>query len=245
MRRGPFSPALGDGRWAGKRLVSERGLAETHTPQMVIPLVGVERDTHPETVQMSYALAWVVQDYRGEKLVSHAGLLDGFRVHITLVPRRRIGIVVLANQQGTRMNLALSNALVDDLLGLPKKDWNRLYIGLRDREAEKAATREREWRAQQVQNTKPGHDLSEYAGRYEHPAYGTAEVKVDADRLVWRLNSFAGPLEHFHYETWVLREPTLFLNTPVLFKPGPRGEVASMHVQGWFDIEFQKVKPRG
>jgi len=209
---------------------------------MAIPLTGIERETHPETAQMSYAMAWVVQDYRGDKLVSHAGALDGFRIHLTMVPRRRIGIVVLANLQGTRMNLALSNAIVDQLLGAPKKDWNGLYLGLLNREKEKAAERAREWQARRVEGTKPAHDLSEYAGRYEHPAYGTAEVKVENRTLVWRWNSFAGPLEHFHYETFVLSEPTTFLNPPVLFKPGPAGDVAAMHVQGWFDIEFRKVK---
>ena len=69
-------------------------------------------------------------------------------------------------------------------------------------------------------------------------------MAVDGNRLTWRFNSFVGPLEHFHYETFVLGEPTLFLDTPVLFKPGPKGDVGSMHVQGWFDMEFQKVRPK-
>jgi CubicO group peptidase (beta-lactamase class C family) len=233
---------LGDGRVGGKRLLSRRNLEETHTPQMAVPLLGVERETHPETLQVSYAMAWVVQDYRGEKLVSHAGALDGIRAHLTLVPRRRLGVVVLANMQGTRMNLALSNAIVDHLLSAPQTDWNRLYLGLRDREAEKAAERAKAWRAQQVRGTTPSHALSEYAGRYEHPAYGTAEVRIDKGVPVWRWQSFSGPLEHFHYETFILHDPTL-PDTPVLFKPGPTGEVGSMHVQGLFDVEFRKVKP--
>jgi len=232
---------LGDGRAGGKRLVSRRNLEETHTPQMAVPLLGVERETHPETVQLSYAMAWVVQDYRGEKLVSHAGALDGIRAHLTLVPRRRLGVVVLANMQGTRMNLALSNAIVDHLLSAPQTDWNRLYLGLRDREAEKAAERAKAWRASQVRGTTPSHALSEYAGRYEHPAYGTAEVRIEKGVPVWRWQSFSGPLEHFHYETFILHDPTL-PDTPVLFKPGPTGEVGSMHVQGLFDVEFRKVK---
>jgi CubicO group peptidase (beta-lactamase class C family) len=232
---------LGDGTSGGKRLVSALNLAQTRTPQMDIPLVGIERETHPETVQMSYAMGWVVQDYRGEKLVSHAGALDGIRVHLTMVPHRRIGIVVLANLQGTRMNLALSNALVDHLLGLPRMDWNNLYVDMLQREAARVAKTPR---IERVFGTKPGHDLSDYAGRYEHPAYGTAEVSVEKNTLVWRWHSFSGPLEHFHYETFVLHEPNTFLNPPVLFKPRPTGAVGSMHVQGWFDVEFQKVKPK-
>ena len=233
---------LGDGRVDGKRIVSGCNLEETHTPQMVIPLVGMERETHPETVQMSYALAWVVQDYRGEKLVSHAGAISGIRAHLTMLPRQRIGVAILSNMQGTRLNLALSNTLVDYLVGAPKKDWDGLYLRILRRETEKAAVRVRDWQAQRVQGTKPAHDLSEYAGRYEHPIYGTAEVRIENRSLVWRWDSFTGPLEHFHYETFVLRESATFMNPPVLFKPGPTGEVGAMHVQGWFDVEFQKVK---
>ena len=62
--------------------------------------------------------------------------------------------------------------------------------------------------------------------------------------LVWHWNYFVAPLEHFHFETFVLREPLTLLNPPVLFKPGPTGEVGAMHIQGWFDIEFRKVKPK-
>ncbi len=117
---------LGDGRWGGRRIVSAANLAETHTPQMVIRLEGIERDLHPETVQMSYGMGWVLEDYRGVGLCSHAGAIDGFRAHITLIPEKKIGIVLLDNLQATRMNLPLSNALVDLLLGLPRKDWNGL-----------------------------------------------------------------------------------------------------------------------
>ena len=74
---------------------------------------------------MSYGMGWVLEDYRGVGLCSHAGAIDGFRVQITLVPKEKIGIVILANLHFTRMNLALSNSLVDLLLGLPREGLER------------------------------------------------------------------------------------------------------------------------
>src|SRR5262249_40960848 len=109
---------LGDGTVDGKRLGSAADLREAHAPRVGIRLEGAVRAEQPETVQMSYGLGWVVQDYRGHELVSHAGLIDGFRVHLALLPREGWGVAVLANRHRTRMNLALSNALVDLLLGL-------------------------------------------------------------------------------------------------------------------------------
>ena len=134
---------LGDGRWGGRRIVSAANLAETHTPQMVIRLEGIERELHPETVQMSYGMGWVLEDYRGVGLCSHAGAIDGFRAHITLIPEKKIGIVLLNNLQATRMNLPLSNALVDLLLGLPRKDWNGLCTEAVRKDEAAAADRRR------------------------------------------------------------------------------------------------------
>src|SRR5260370_13642435 len=115
---------LADGTFAGTRLVPDKNLQETRAPQTIIRLEGNVRDMNPETTQISYGLGWVVQDHRGQLLVSHAGAIDGFRAHITLIPNAKIGIVLLNNLDKANMNLAISNSLVDVLLGPPKKDWN-------------------------------------------------------------------------------------------------------------------------
>jgi hypothetical protein len=105
-------------------LVNPESLAVTHAPQNIIPLGGHDGKLHPETHQMTYCMGWVRQDYRGQLLLSHGGTLDGFRTHITLVPRAQLGIVLLNNLHGSDMNLAVSNTLVDRILGLqPTRDW--------------------------------------------------------------------------------------------------------------------------
>ena len=45
-----------------KRLVSASALGETHTPQMVMHQPPLQRPLFPDTVQMSYGLAWVIHD---------------------------------------------------------------------------------------------------------------------------------------------------------------------------------------
>jgi uncharacterized phage infection (PIP) family protein YhgE len=55
----------------------------------------------------------MVRDYRGHLQVMHAGLIDGFRAHLTLLPRDGYAFAILAVREGTRMNLALSDALTD------------------------------------------------------------------------------------------------------------------------------------
>jgi CubicO group peptidase (beta-lactamase class C family) len=233
---------LGDGRVGGRRLVTAAGLRATHTPQMVIPLEESEHALHPDTVQLSYGMAWVVHDYRGHGLVSHAGAIDGFRAHFTLVPEAQLGIVLLNNLDRTHMNLALCNSLLDLLLGLPRKDWNALLLRAVRREAAAAAERERARLARRHLGTTPSRALAAYAGAYEHPAYGTVQVALERGALVWRWNDWKGPLDHFHYDTFLL--PLDSLGRPeVVFALDADGFVARMKVGGNLNVELRRARP--
>src|SRR5262249_25170138 len=72
---------LGDGTFRGTRLVSAKNLAETQQPHTIMRLEGSGRAMQPETFQMSYGLGWVIQDYRGQHMIAHGGVIDGFRAH--------------------------------------------------------------------------------------------------------------------------------------------------------------------
>ncbi len=123
---------LGDGTVDGspksERLLSARNLKEMHTPQIMLPMDPLDREMFPDTNQMSYGMGWVIQDHCGQRILQHAGAIDGFRCHFTLVPQARLGIVLLCNLHQTRMNIALSNALLGLLLKLPPRDWNAIVF---------------------------------------------------------------------------------------------------------------------
>ena len=53
---------LNEGMHGDIRLVSAANLNATHTPQIVLPMDDAQRDMHPYTQQMSYGMAWVIQD---------------------------------------------------------------------------------------------------------------------------------------------------------------------------------------
>jgi hypothetical protein len=188
--------------WLNMQLDPKQPLEETHTPQMVIPLTGHEGRLQPDTNQMSYGLAWVIQDYKGHKVIAHAGILDGFRVQLTLVPKAKLGLAVLANLHGTRMNLALSNTLLDRLLGLEKRDWHTYLLREVRKQEDEFAKKQSERLAARHQGTEPSRQLGAYAGRYEHPAYGTAQIVRERGRLVFDWSSFRTPIEHYQYDTF-------------------------------------------
>lgn len=230
---------LNNKRINGKPLVSPRNLEAMHTPQIVIPMDAVDRTMFPGTHQMSYGMGWVIQDHFGHRLLQHAGAIDGFRCHFTLVPKERIGIVLLCNLHQSRMNIALSNALLDVLLGLPPRDWNAIVTEAERKDEAESAKKEIEDQKRRHRNTRPSRELGGYTGDFEHPAYGTVRIALEEGALVWHWNRFAVPLTHYHYDTFTL--PIPIMSEPhVVFTLDERGTVARMKVLGNMEVEFKR-----
>jgi CubicO group peptidase (beta-lactamase class C family) len=226
----------------GKPLVSARNLEAMHTPQIPLRMDPVDRAMFPGTHQMSYGMGWVIQDHFGHCLLQHAGAIDGFRCHFTLVPKERLGIVLLCNLDRTRMNIALSNALLDALLNLPRRqerDWNKIVADAECAEQAESAKKEREDQMRRHRDTSPSRELAGYTGAYEHPAYGTVRITLENGALVWYWNRFTAPLTHYHYDTFTL--PIAMIGEPhVVFALDERGTVSRMKVLGNMAVEFTR-----
>jgi CubicO group peptidase (beta-lactamase class C family) len=186
----------------GNRIVSTSPLLETRTGQNIMRLGDSAKTLFPETVQLNYAMGWVVNDYRGLKMTGHGGLIDGYRIQITLIPDKNLGIVVLTNLHDTRMPMAVTNSLIDLYCDLKPKEWTAYYKKLVDDEAEsrKVALAARE--TARNPNAKASLPLADYAGKYEHPAYGTATVTLTNGKLTASYSSFVCPLDHFESDSF-------------------------------------------
>ena len=191
----------------GKRRVSVKNLIETHTPQNLIPMQGSAKTQNPETVQLTYAMAWLVYDYRGKKVVSHGGMIDGFRVQITFLPEENLGFAVLCNLHDTRMTLALTNSLIDLYCGLEKKDWDAYYRKLvSDEAAERKKALEDRDKARDPEREDELFRSRDTRGVYTHPAYGSATVSEKGGECYSCYGNFACPLEHFESDTFRVTE---------------------------------------
>src|SRR5260370_1342011 len=151
---------LSDGVFEGKRLITARNMAEMHTPQMGIRPADWGRSYNPQTHQITYGMAWTIQDYRGLHLVSHGGAIDGFRANITLLPDQKIGIVVLSNLDQENMPEALRFSLIDILLGLAPRDWDAVLMEHFRDEAKKEAAAAKKRSDSRLPNTKPSRELA-------------------------------------------------------------------------------------
>jgi CubicO group peptidase (beta-lactamase class C family) len=214
----------------GKRIVSVKNLTETHTPQNLIPMRGSARSMNPDTVQLAYGMGWIIQDYRGKKVISHGGMIDGFRVQITFLPEEELGIAVLCNLHETRMTQALTNSLIDRFAGLKARDWNAYYRKVVDEEA--AERRRGIIVRDKARNpdAKMSLALACYAGKYDHPAFGAATVAETSSKLTLTYGKFVCPLDHFEHNTFRVAEG-FFEEQLVLFGV-ENGKVAQLRFQG-------------
>lgn len=195
---------LAKGAVAGKQLVSRESLDETKKPLNPIPMDDALRRLNPDTVQMSYAMGWLVYDYRGHAVVAHGGLIDGFRVQVTLFPKDNLAIAIVNNLHDSKMNQAITNTLADRALDLPAKDWDAILLDAVNRKAAETAATEAEVRKNRRANLSPTFPLGDYAGKYADAAYGEAEVRVENGKLVWRWSSFVVEMEHWEADTFRL-----------------------------------------
>lgn len=222
---------LGDGTWQGRRLLAANLLAETHLAQMVLRREGFAAVMNPGTAQLSYGLGWILQDYRGQRLLQHGGAIDGFRAHLTLVPDAKLGIVLLSNLDRGFMNLSLSNTLVDHLLGLPYRDWNAYYRDIQAQTDAREKELHEQLRVKRKDAARPSLPLQAYTGTYEEAAYGRCEIRLEEGRLLWLWGNWRTPLEPHDGDVFLPTGESHVAGTAE-FQVGPERTVTSLKIAG-------------
>lgn len=190
------------------RLFSAAAGKEMWTPVTPMPI-----EPYPEPVAgitpgyQSYALGWDVRDYRGAKIVWHAGGLFGFTTVVVMIPEKKVGFAIAVNSEEIEPRYGLMYELIDHYLGLPRQDWPaRFGTFKRDRiTAAEEAVRQQTAASAKVGPSLP---LARYAGRYEDPWYGTLAIGTDAKGLTVDFAStpkMTGRLEHYQYDSFIAR----------------------------------------
>jgi hypothetical protein len=168
-------------------------------------------------------------------VLGHGGLIDGFRIQITLVPDKDLGFAVLTNLHDTRMPMAVTNTLIDLYCALKPKEWDAYFLKVEAdaAEAKKAALAARD--KARDPNTKPSLPLADYEGKYTHPAYGTARVTRANGALTATFSSFTCPLDHYERDTFRITDG-FFENELAEFGVA-EGKVKTLKLSG---IEFKR-----
>ncbi len=215
---------LGDGTYHGKRVVSQANLRLVHTGQTAIgPL--------PDSFEveglgpMVYAMGWVETTYRGHRMVWHNGDIDGFHSLMTLLPEDGLGVVILCNLGSTQALEPIAYSAFDRLLGLVPRPWIERYRSLGESTGRQAQAAAGHQSAAAQPAAPPSHALSELAGEYTNPGYGTVTITQAQGTLQLSLNQLPPvPFAHERYD--IFQVP-----------PDADGPLQGMRGQFYMDID--------
>lgn len=230
---------INDGLYQGKHLISEKNMQEMHEPQMVVPRNGeIGTVFFPDSMQLSYGLGWFVQDYRGHQLILHPGDIDGFATEVVLMPEIHTGLFLVINTTSLGRQVMVYD-IVDKLLNLPDAGWGARFHRLEANEKAQQEKAVQAWESKRIPGTHPSHELPAYAGDFENPAYGDANVAFENGKLVLHFHSIASNLDHFQYDTFVTGS-TADRKSRVTFFVNGQGQVDKVMFDG---VTFTRSAP--
>lgn len=223
---------LDSGRVAdGARLFSPRSTRQLWG--IVTPL-GIG-DPAPELAALKpefngYALGIQVRDLRGVKLLTHTGGLPGYVSRVTMVPKLKLGIAVLTNQESGAAFESLTYLILDRFLKAPYTDWVAAYKRVEARRDSIQAAADRKAMARTDTSGVPPLPLERYAGTYTDPWYGDMTITHQAGKLqigMTRTPALQGALEYWQYGSFIARwaDPELRADAFVMFTLTPEGKI--------------------
>jgi len=249
---------LDSGRVGDKQLWTPGTTRQQWALVTPIPANPAPKELAPYTATFNgYGLGFFIRDYRGEKLVTHTGGLPGYVSLLMMLPNRKIGVVVLTNQESGAAFQSIGLRVLDHYLGVAPFDWLGGYSTLMARRDSIFASRVRETAAARNAESRPSLPLKAYAGRYVDAWYGDVTIEPAGDGLAIRFEhspSLVGDLEHWQYDTFLVRwrDRELRADAFLTFALNAEGAVdrismkpASPEVDFSFDFQDLDLRPAG
>lgn len=172
----------------GKEIIPADAIAETRTPHSIM---GDGGHMFNKAHFNLYGLGWFLEEYAGRKIVAHTGGVNGFVTSVCLVPEEKLGIIVLTNTDANSFFEALRNEIEDAYLGLPYRNYSKIFLGYADNQQKGTA----EWLRKKKDTIASATDvlpLNAYAGTYRHNVYGLMTITKEQNKLVARFEHHKG-----------------------------------------------------
>ena len=217
---------MNDGRFQGRQVLPAKALKATLAPAMPQVNTDLENFGYRELLNPVYGMGRNTAVYRGHTLASHGGALGGFYSQVSYLPQDGIGVIVLVDggHCGPLPDV-VSYGIYERMLGLDPTPWSERRNGfrLKNKRANQAARGLAG--GDRIMATKPSHALADFAGEFEHPAYGLLRVahKEGGLRIGFRKANL--PLNHYHFDRFDTPNDEIHGQLSVNFQINPQGEV--------------------
>jgi CubicO group peptidase (beta-lactamase class C family) len=210
---------LNQGSLDGKRVVSPAAIREMQRPPW---WRRPSAELRPLTTARASASPWAgpvttTRATRSSRRVGPARM----RV-VTLVPEKKLGVVVLANLNFTVLPEAVRAYVIEAYLGPARSNvQQKIHTAHEAIQKRFAAPPVRE-PGKKAPSSLP---LERYAGTYQNDLYGKVTLTVSEGVLRWEAGpaQFGGRLEHLSYDTFLLQYPpgVNYIPEPVTFTISP------------------------
>jgi CubicO group peptidase (beta-lactamase class C family) len=217
---------MNDGVYHGRQVLPKAVLKQTLQPSIALPNTGLDVRGWGELLNSYYGMGRWTASYRGHFVAYHGGDLPGFHSQISMMPYDSVGVIVLVvgNHAAPLYNIISWN-IYERLLGLSLTPWSERQnaIRLKNKEADKNARGKAG--AGRAANTRPSHRLEDYAGEFDHPAYGVLTIGRADTNLTFDFHKIRMPLYHFHYDRFDTPDDEEDGKWSVNFITNPLGDV--------------------
>jgi CubicO group peptidase (beta-lactamase class C family) len=192
---------LDKGAFEGQRLLSPNLIQQLQTPR-----VYEATPSFAEYGDMHCGLGFRLLSYRGERVVLHGGGWIGWGARMAMLPDRGIGVGILTNRDPSAVPEILANYVFDRVCGKEPILWLDRFRELRRKSLAQLDVDRQVRKATRRLNTRPSHDLADYAGDYDHPGYGRITIAYAEGKLNCVYRGICEPLAHRHYDRFELPE---------------------------------------
>jgi len=217
---------MNSGKYNNKQVIPDKIIKTTIEPTMGFPNTELENKGYKEILNTSYGMGRFTASYRGHLLVSHGGDLPGFHSQVSAMPYDSLGVIVFViGDHGAPLYNILSYNIYERLLGYSQTPWSERV--LKDQKEGKKLGKEGRSKAgsDRITGTKPTHQLSDYAGQYENPAYGLINIMLKDTALQFDFHDIKLPLSHFHYDRFDTPNDELYGLYSLNFVTNPQGSI--------------------
>jgi CubicO group peptidase (beta-lactamase class C family) len=202
-------------------------LKATMEPAISLPNTVAEMRGFWELFNENYGMGRDTASYRGHLLTGHGGDINGFHSQVSFMPREQIGVLVFViGDHCAVLRDVIGYNIYERLLGLDHTPWSARWLDIvsKYKQADKEARRKAD--GNKMPNTNPSHALLDYAGAYEHPAYGVLNIKLNGEQLQFEFHEAELPLIHFHYDRFDTANDEIHGKWSVNFITNPLGDIA-------------------
>ena len=198
---------INKGKYKDQEILPEAYVTEAMSSHMVVNSA-LPDDELPDMHLANYGYGWFISSYRGHYRVQHGGNIDGFSANVAFFPSDSLGVVVLANQNGSAVPNMVRNTVADRMLKTEKTNWSKRFKERQEKAKQEAAEAKDETTSSKIENTKPSHIAQEYAGKYANAGYGEFDITVENDSLFANFALMKFYLKHYHYDIFEPLEVT-------------------------------------